>query len=48
MTLGLRTLAMGDSMAVELAQTAHVGILVQFGMVDEASLLAMCLPPPQV
>ena len=34
-------------MAVELAQTAHVGILVQFGLVDEASLLAMCLPPPR-
>ena len=46
-TLGLRTLAMGDSMAVELAQTAHLGILVQFGLVDESSLLAMCLPPPR-
>lgn len=45
--LGLKTLAMGDSMAVELAQTAHVGILVQFGLVTEESLLAMCLPPPR-
>ncbi len=45
--LGLRTLAMGDSMAVELAQTAHLGILVQFGLVDEESLVAMCLPPPR-
>ncbi len=45
--LGLRTLAMGDSMAVELAQTAHLGILVQLGMLDETNLLAMGLPPPR-
>lgn len=43
--LGLRTLAMGDSMAVELAQTAHLGILVQLGLLDESNLLAMGPPP---
>ena len=43
--LGLRTLAMGDSMAVELAQTAHLGILVQLGLLNESNLLAMGLPP---
>lgn len=45
--LGLRTLAMGDSMAVELAQTAHLGILIQLGLLDETNLLAMGLPPPR-
>lgn len=33
--LSLNTLAMGDAQAVELAQTAHLGILVQLGLVDE-------------
>ena len=45
--LGLRTLAMGDSMAVELAQTAHLGILIQLELLDEDTLLAMDLPPPR-
>ena len=45
--LGLRTLAMGDSMAVELAQTAHLGILIQLGLLNETNLLAMGLPPPR-
>lgn len=39
--LCLNTLAMGDAQAVELAQTAHLGILVQAGLVDESSLITM-------
>lgn len=43
---GLRTLAMGDSCAVEVAQTAHVGILTQLGLVDHLHLLTMnCAVP---
>ena len=45
--LGLRTLAMGDSMAVELAQTAHLGILIQLELLDEDTLLSMDLPAPR-
>ena len=45
--LGLRTLAMGDSMAVELVQTAHLGILIQMELVDESTLLSMDLPAPR-
>ena len=44
---GLKTLAMGDSCAVEIAQTAHLGILVQCGLVDESTLVSMTLPPPR-
>ena len=44
---GLKTLAMGDSCAVELAQTAHLGVLVQLGLVSEGTLMAMNLPPPR-
>ena len=32
---GLKTLAMGDTCAVELAQTAPLGILAQSGLVDK-------------
>eukprot|EP00438_Fugacium_kawagutii_P021002 Skav228367 [mRNA] locus=scaffold1981:191093:195553:+ [translate_table: standard] len=39
--LCLRTLAMGDTQAVELAQTAHLGMLVQAGLVDEFNLITM-------
>ena len=39
----LNTLAMGDSQAVEIAQTAHLGVLVQAGLVEPSSLLAMDL-----
>ena len=39
----LNTLAMGDSQAVEIAQTALFGILVQAGLVEPSSLLAMDL-----
>ncbi len=45
--LGLRTLAMGDSAAVELAQTAHVGLLAQSGLLSFENLLCMELPPPR-
>ena len=44
---GLRTLAMGDTCAVELAQTAHLGILHQLGMVREDNLVAMKLAVPR-
>lgn len=39
--LCLQTLAMGDSCAVELAQTAHIGILIQHGLLEEANLMFM-------
>ena len=39
--LGLRTLAMGDSCAVEIAQTAHVGILFQMGLLREDNMVGM-------
>ena len=45
--LGLKTLAMGDSAAVELAQTAHVGLLAQSGLLSFDTLLSMELPPPR-
>ena len=45
--LCLQTLAMGDSQAVELAQTAHLGILVQAGLLDEHNLVAMDLSIPR-
>ena len=43
----LASLAMGDSCAVELAQTAHLALLVQAGHVNELSLMSMCLAPPR-
>lgn len=46
--LGLRTLAMGDTCAVELAQTAHVGILRQMGLIRENNLLTMSMSVPRV
>ena len=45
--LCLRTLAMGDVCAVELAQTAHLGILRQMGLAKESNLLALPLAPPR-
>ena len=45
--LGLQTLAMGDTCAVELAQTAHLGILYQLGLVSEQNLIAMNLSLPR-
>ena len=38
---GLRTLAMGDTCAVELAQTAHIGILTQLGVLQESNMISM-------
>ena len=42
----LATLAMGDACAVEIAQTAHVALLVQSGLLHEDNMLAMnmCCP----
>ncbi|CAE7225299.1 unnamed protein product [Symbiodinium necroappetens] len=42
----LATLAMGDACAVEIAQTAHVALLVQSGLLHENNMLAMnmCCP----
>jgi hypothetical protein len=40
-------MAMGDTCAVELAQTAHIGILRQMGLLREENLLAMNLPVPR-
>ena len=45
--LALRTLAMGDCCAVELAQTAHVGILYQLGVVTEENLMSMTKALPR-
>lgn len=45
--LCLRTLAMGDVCAVEIAQTAHLGILRQMGLATESNLLALPLAPPR-
>lgn len=39
--LSLNSLAMGDSQAVEIAQTAHLGLLVQKGLITESNLLTM-------
>ena len=45
--LGLQTLAMGDTQAVELAQTAHVGLLYQKGLLSPEALLSMNMPIPR-
>lgn len=45
--LCLNTLAMGDSQAVELAQTAHIGILSQAGILDEHNLVTMDMSVPR-
>ena len=39
--LSLNSLAMGDSQAVEIAQTAHLGLLVQRGLITKSNLLTM-------
>lgn len=44
---GLRTLAMGDACAVELAQTAHVGILHQLGLYREDNMVCMNMALPR-
>ncbi|CAE7757287.1 unnamed protein product, partial [Symbiodinium sp. KB8] len=45
--VALGCLAMGDTQAVELAQTCHLGLCLQEHIVDESSLLAMSLPIPR-
>lgn len=45
--LALNTLAMGDTQAGELAQTAHIGILVQAGLLDEPTLVSMDMAIPR-
>lgn len=45
--LALKTLAMGDSCAVELAQTAHIGILHQSGMLTDSNLISMTRSIPR-
>ena len=45
--VALGCLAMGDTQAVELAQTCHLGLCLQERIVDETSLLAMSLPVPR-
>ena len=45
--VGLNCLAMGDTQAVEIAQTCHVGLCAQEGIIDEQNLVAMNLAPPR-
>ncbi|CAE7704626.1 PUX7 [Symbiodinium sp. CCMP2592] len=44
---GLSCLAMGDTQAVEIAQTCHVGLLFQSGLLHERNLLCMGVPAPR-
>ena len=45
--LGLNCLAMGDTQAVEIAQTCHIGLCTQESIIDEQTLIAMNLAPPR-
>lgn len=45
--LSLRSLAMGDSHAVELAQTSHLGILIQSGLLTAERFVSMNLAIPR-
>ena len=45
--LSLRSLAMGDSHAVELAQTCHLGILIQSGLLTADRFISMNLAIPR-
>ena len=45
--VGLSCLAMGDTQAVEIAQTCHVGLCAQEGILDEEILIVMNLAPPR-
>eukprot|EP00435_Cladocopium_sp_Y103_P047846 s453_g14.t1 len=44
----LNTLAMGDTQAVELAQSCHLGLALQNRIVDADSLMTMYKPVPRV
>ena len=43
----LNTLAMGDTQAVEIAQTCHVGLAIQQNIINKENLLCMHLPIPR-
>ncbi len=43
----LATLAMGDTQAVELAQTAHVGLAYQHGIICSNNLISLTRPLPR-
>jgi hypothetical protein len=43
----LSTLAMGDAQAVELAQTAHLGLALQKGILSPERMVALRLPLPR-
>eukprot|EP00438_Fugacium_kawagutii_P029179 Skav210075 [mRNA] locus=scaffold7699:14183:18616:+ [translate_table: standard] len=43
----LNSLAMGDTNAVELAQTAHLGLLIQADLIHESNLVAMDMAIPR-
>ncbi|CAE7517036.1 nmd3 [Symbiodinium sp. CCMP2592] len=45
--VGLSCLAMGDTQAVELAQTCHLGLCVQKKIVSKNTLVSMSLPIPR-
>lgn len=45
--LSLQSLAMGDSHAVELAQTAHLGVLIQSDLLRADRLISMNLAIPR-
>ena len=45
--VGLACLAMGDTQAVELAQSCHLGICLQHDIIQADNLVAMNLPPPR-
>ena len=44
---GLSSLVMGDCSACEFAQCAHLGVLVQAGVVVDGELLVHAAPPPR-
>ena len=44
---GLATLAMGDTQAVELAQSCHLGVALQHGIITEENLMSLAKPPPR-
>ena len=44
---GLECLAMGDTQAVEIAQTCHLGLCLQEHVFESEKLIAMSLPLPR-
>lgn len=45
--MSLATLAMGDTQAVELAQTCHLGLGYQHKIICPENLLSLQSPPPR-